>query len=134
MAPSPIPELPISSPSRPPLAIEDLRRLPASAPERAVADQILLNLQHALGKKPSRTTEEQEFIMTMHKTWEDARTEGRAEEAARAVLAVLRVRGIAVPDAVRDRILAQREPELLERWLEKAAVAASVAEVLDEPS
>jgi hypothetical protein len=60
--------------------------------------------------------------------------QGRAEEAARNVLAVLRVRGIAVPDDVRERILAQKEPERLERWLEKAAVAASVAAVIDEPN
>src|SRR5262249_33976425 len=45
------------------------------------------------------------------------RTEGRTEEAARALLTVLRVRGIAVPDAVRERILAQKDPETLERWL-----------------
>ena len=62
------------------------------------------------------------------------RTEGRTEEAARAVLTVLRVRGLAVPDEVRERILAQKDPERLERWLEKAAVAASVAAVLDEPN
>ena len=61
-------------------------------------------------------------------------TKGRTEEAARAVLTVLRVRGMAVPDAVRERILAQKDPERLERWLEKAAVAASVAAVLDEPN
>jgi hypothetical protein len=62
------------------------------------------------------------------------RAEGRAEEAARALLTVLRARGIAVPDAVRERILDQKDPERLERWLEKAAVAASVATVLDEPN
>jgi hypothetical protein len=61
-------------------------------------------------------------------------TKGRAEEAARAVLTVLRVRGLVVPDEVRERILAQKDPERLERWLEKAAVAASVAAVLDEPN
>jgi len=63
----------------------------------------------------------------------EGRTEGRAEEAARAVLTVLRVRGIAVPDAVRERILTQKDPERLERWLEKAAIATSVTAVLDEP-
>ncbi|WP_234022565.1 hypothetical protein [Sorangium cellulosum] len=135
-------------------AIEDLGRLPADAHERAVAEQILLNLHHALGKKPSRTPEEQEFIVTMHNTWEKARelgraegrdegrnegrnegrAEARAETRAGAVLTVLRVRGIAVPDAARERILAQRDPGQLERWLEKAAVAASLDEVLDEPS
>ncbi len=62
------------------------------------------------------------------------RTEGRTEEAARAVLTVLRVRGLAVPDADRERILSEKDPERLERWLEKAAVAASVAAVFDEPN
>ena len=62
------------------------------------------------------------------------RKEGRAEEAARAVLTTLRVRGIAVPEAAREHILAQKEPETLERWLERAIVAASLAEVLDDPS
>jgi hypothetical protein len=61
-------------------------------------------------------------------------SEGRADEAARNLLTVLRVRGIAVPDAVRERILAQKDPERLERWLEKAAVAASVTAVIDEPN
>jgi hypothetical protein len=62
------------------------------------------------------------------------KTEGRAEEAARAVLTALRVRGITVPEATRERILAQKELLRLERWLEKAIVAASIAEVMDEPS
>jgi hypothetical protein len=62
------------------------------------------------------------------------RTEGRTEEAARNLLTVLRARGLAVPDAVRERILAQQDPERLERWLEKAVVASSVAAVLDEPN
>ena len=61
-------------------------------------------------------------------------TEGRTQEAARNLLTVLRARGISVPDAVRERILAQQDPERLERWLEKAAVASSVAAVLDEPN
>jgi len=65
---------------------------------------------------------------------DEGRDEGRAEEAARNLLTVLRVRGIAVPEAVRERILAEREPAQLERWLEKAIVATSVADVIDEPS
>ena len=64
----------------------------------------------------------------------EGRAEGRAEEAARAVLTALRVRGIAVPEATRERILAEKEPERLERWHERAILAASLAEVLDEPS
>ncbi len=63
----------------------------------------------------------------------EGKDEGRAEAAARNLLTVLRVRSIAVPDAARERILAQKDAALLERWLEKAAVAASIHEVIDEP-
>ena len=76
--------------------------------------------------------------MAMIKSWEEgraeARAEGRAEASAQAVLAVLRARGIAVPDAARERILSQRDPEQLKHWLETAAVASSVGEVLSDPS
>lgn len=120
-----------------PRALEDLRALPAGAHERAVAEQILLSLRHALGDEPS-TAEEQEFIVIMQSTWtqaeEQGRAEGRAEEAVRNLLTVLRVRGIAVPDAARERILAQKDPKRLERWLERAVVAASITEVLVEPN
>ena len=47
---------------------------------------------------------------------------------------MLRVRGIAVPDAARERILAEKDPARLERWLERAVLAASVDEALREPS
>jgi hypothetical protein len=50
------------------------------------------------------------------------------------VLTALRGRGIVVSDADRQRILSEKAPERLERWLERAIVVASVAEVLDEPS
>ena len=60
--------------------------------------------------------------------------QGHAEAAARDVLTVLRARGFTVPDAARERILAQKDPERLEHWLEKAVVAPSVAAVLDEPN
>jgi hypothetical protein len=62
------------------------------------------------------------------------RDQGRTEGEAHALLTVLRARGIAVPDAARERILAQKDPERLERWLQKAATAPSLDEVLDEPS
>src|SRR5580704_7673772 len=61
-------------------------------------------------------------------------TEGEVEEATRNLLTVLRVRGIAVPDAARERIVAEQDPERLERWLERAILAASIEEVIDEAS
>ena len=72
--------------------------------------------------------------MAMQRSWENARAEGRAEALAKNVLTVLRVRGIAVSDGARQRIQSQKDPDQLERWLEKAAVATSVGDVLDDPS
>jgi hypothetical protein len=60
--------------------------------------------------------------------------QGEAKGEARALLTVLRARGIAVPDEARERILGQTDRERLERWLEKAVVAVSIAEVIDDPS
>jgi len=65
---------------------------------------------------------------------DEGRDEGRAEARARDVVTVLRVRGIALPEAARERILAEKDPARLERWLERAIVAPSVAEVIDDPS
>jgi hypothetical protein len=113
-----------------PHAIEDLAALPRDAHERAIAEQILLELRSVLGKQPRRTPKEQEFIVAMYTSWEDARAEGRAEARAEAVLTVLRVRGIAVSEAARKRILAQKDLQLLERWHEKAIVATSLQEVI----
>src|SRR4051794_37662202 len=104
--------------------------LPADAHERAVAEQILVHLQHVIGQKPGRSPEEEEFIMSMTGTWKEAREIGRTEGEARALLTVLRGRGIAVPDAERERILAEKDPARLERWIEKAIVAGSLAEML----
>jgi hypothetical protein len=39
-----------------------------------------------------------------------------------------------VPDAARERILAEKDPGRLEHWMERAVVATSLADVLDEPS
>ena len=62
------------------------------------------------------------------------RTEGAATARAHDVLTVLRVRGIAVPDTARERILAEKDSAQLERWIERASLATSLAEVIGEPS
>jgi hypothetical protein len=103
---------------------------------------ILLRLESRLFKKPGRTPEEEEFIVAMHSTWKEARAEARAlgrDEGlalgeANALLTVLRGRGIPVPDSDRERILAEKDPARIERWIEKAVIATSLAEVLGEPS
>jgi post-segregation antitoxin (ccd killing protein) len=113
-------------------AIPEMARLPPDALECTVAEPILLQFERMLGQQETRTSDEQEFLMAMQHTWEDARTEGRAAAHAKDVLTVLRARGIAVSDAVQQRILAEREPARLERWLERASVASSIAEVIDD--
>ena len=113
-------------------AINDLAALPPNAYERAIAEPILLHLQHVLKESPSQDPNEQEFIMVMLKSWEEGKAEARAEARADAVLTVLDVRGVVVPENVRARILAETDLNRLKRWLEKAVVGSSVAEVIDE--
>lgn len=119
-------------------AVAELAALPGDAYERAVAEDVLLYVEGILGARSGRTEDEEEFVMTMGMTFTQgarlARLEGAAEARARDVITVLRVRGLALPDAARERIAAERDPVLLERWLEKAILASSVDEVLGDPS
>ncbi len=56
---------------------------------------------------------------------------GKAEEAARAVLAVFEARGMKVSDDVRGRIAACEEIDTLERWHKRAVVAANAADIFE---
>jgi hypothetical protein len=56
-----------------------------------------------------------------------------AETRAQAVLSVLQVRGLDVPETARERILAEKDLARLERWIKRAVVVASVDELLNEP-
>jgi hypothetical protein len=124
--------------------------LPQDAYVRVIAGPVLVSFQHMLGQDPSQPSgpDEQDFLMKMYDYWDQAhdegrdegrtegrtqgRTEGQVEARARDVITVLRVRGVAMPDAVRDRILAETDLERPLRWLERAAVATSIGHVLDE--
>jgi hypothetical protein len=117
-------------------ALDDFAALPKDAWERSVATPILVHFRLA-SQGPSRD-EEDDVGAEITAWFEDyqrrMKSEARAEEAAKGVLTVLRARGINVPDDARVRILGEKDPDLLGRWLEKSAVAGSVAEVLGEPS
>ncbi len=117
-------------------ALDDLAALPFDAWEASVVGPLVNHFRLASRGKPGMKEDDvsaqvrawvENFKRTLHE-------EGRTEEAARCLLAVLRGRSIAVPDAARERIVAERDLARLERWIEKAVVAASLAEVLDEPS
>jgi hypothetical protein len=125
-----------------PGAIADLAALPEDAAERSLVEGDLLDLERALGAKPRRTAEEQEIVAMVQGTLtlgrkmgrDEGRIEGEAKGRAHSLLAVLRARGISVPEPARERILAEKDSTRLEMWIERAVVASSVAEVLDESS
>jgi hypothetical protein len=61
---------------------------------------------------------------------EEGLNKARASGKATALLGFLRARGLAVTDEQHARILACTDAALLDRWIERAAVASSVDDVL----
>jgi hypothetical protein len=124
-----------------PQTIKELSLLPADALERAVAEQILLRLQHVLERKPNQTPEEQEFIVTMYNTWEKARELGLEEGLEKGLkkgkfsllVSLLRARFGELPAPVIARIETASSAEL-EHWAVRVLSANTLAEVLGEPS
>jgi hypothetical protein len=55
---------------------------------------------------------------------------GEAKAKAQDVLTFLRARGLRVPDAVRDRVLACTDLDTLDRWITLAARCSSAEELL----
>lgn len=62
----------------------------------------------------------------------EGRTEGEAKGLAQGILVVLGSRELDVPDEVRERITGCGDPEVLRRWLARAATAASAEEIFTE--
>ena len=63
----------------------------------------------------------------------EGEAKGRAEEAIRALLAVLEARGLAVSDDERSRIVGCTDVGVLENWIRRAVTVASVEELFTEP-
>jgi hypothetical protein len=63
---------------------------------------------------------------------EEGRAEGEARRAAEDVLEVLDVRGIDVPEAVRERIVSCDDPETLRRWHRRAVIAPSAEQIFSD--
>lgn len=118
---------------------------------RTVAEPILLELADRFNKASTRTPAQEKFVTAVIKSWEDGkaeartqgrkegwaegrregREEGRKEAGSQHLLSILRIRSISVPDAARERILAESDPAQLNRWIERAVVATSIEEILD---
>ena len=63
---------------------------------------------------------------------ERVRAEGEAKGEARALLALLSERNLQASEPQRQKILSCKEPELLMRWIRRAAKAVSVDDVLSD--
>jgi hypothetical protein len=57
--------------------------------------------------------------------------EGKTEGKAEALSAILGARGLSVSEELRQRILACRDAAALDRWIARAATAASIEQALD---
>lgn len=128
-------------------AVPEVQALPVDDIRRRVAEPVLLEFEHVLHNDRSRPldAQEQEFLMTMHRTWETARdearvqgrmegwTEGRMEgrtEGRREMLrAQLAFKFGALPAEVEAR-LANAAPDELDRFAERILVSDSLAAVL----
>jgi hypothetical protein len=62
----------------------------------------------------------------------EGRAEGEARRAAEDVLDILEVRGIDVPEAVRERITGCGDPEILRHWLRRAVTAPTAEDIFTD--
>jgi hypothetical protein len=58
------------------------------------------------------------------------RAAGKLEGKIEALIAILAARDIDPDSATRERILRERDPQRLDRWIARAAISATIAEVL----
>jgi hypothetical protein len=63
---------------------------------------------------------------------EGIRDEGRVESRAEDVLLILGARGIEITDATRGKVTTCDDPELLRRWLLRAAIVTTSDEIFGE--
>jgi Uma2 family endonuclease len=63
----------------------------------------------------------------------EGRVEGRVEGRAEALLVMLDARGFSVASADRAKILGERDPSRLERWIARALTCTEIAELFAEP-
>lgn len=77
-----------------------------------------------------RARSKREFRDVVEAAWAQARA-NRIAAQADDILTVLEARGVAISAAVRERVLGCQDSDVLKRWLIRAAVASSDAEVVE---
>jgi hypothetical protein len=110
-----------------PAAVRELAALPHDSYERTVAVPALLHFQHSLEHDATRplAPEEQEFIVVMHKSWDDARAEGRAEERTAILRRQLALKFGELSQDIEQRIAAST-PDEIERLIERVLFAETL--------
>lgn len=134
-------------------ALRELDSLPLSEAQRQPWIDMLADIRYLLDEAPDLSPEEQTIMTELRKRWErekaELRAEGRAqattelrqrwerekadlraEGRAESILALMRARGLAVSEPVKTRVLGCKDVSLLERWLVRAATAASDTDVI----
>lgn len=77
----------------------------------------------------SKTAKEE--VMGIEDQWACVRAEGEAKGRAKSLLGVLEHRAITISAAVRERVLATRDPSVLQRWFDRAFSVTSAEELVD---
>jgi hypothetical protein len=131
-------------------ALQEIRALPATDPQRTPLLEILAELRYLLRHIEDPSPEEQDFMTPLRQQFEQfksdlrheatqaglklgeakGKAEGKVEGKAEALLAVLAARGVRVTEVARAKILACPDQATLDRWLVRAVTAASVDEAL----
>jgi hypothetical protein len=101
-----------------------------------IGDPIVELIAQGLGKHPA--AEQWRNLVAVDLSFykshisEEIRAEGEARRAVENVLEVLEVRGIGIPEAVRERIVSCGDPETLRRWHRRAVIAPSAEQTFSE--
>ncbi len=130
---------------KPAMQLEVLRELNALAPSdphnEAWVD-ILADVRYLIEQVPDLSPEEQRIMTELRQRWEREKAElrtaamaegearGEAKGKAEGILTMLRARGLSVSEPVRARVLGCRDLRMLDRWLIRAATAASDTDVI----
>jgi hypothetical protein len=92
-------------------ALAELERLPEDARERHVALPALLEYRLALLEQPTRTPEDEKFLMDTHDIVQQLKDEGRHEARQKDLMTIYRTRFGSVPRKVRAAVERKRSRE-----------------------
>ncbi|MFC7980452.1 hypothetical protein [Streptomyces sp. NPDC057336] len=68
----------------------------------------------------------------VEESWLEGRAKGKAEGKAETILHILEVRGVEVPETVRERVTACTDLDVLRTWLDRSLSAERAEELFAE--